>query len=189
MLTAAKRRAGGRARRGAAAACGLAAGALLAGRCYVRTAATAHGDFALPGLRAAAEVDWDAHDVPSVRAGSRADAYRALGFLHARDRLWQMDRLRRAGRGRMSEVYGADLVETDRFLRTLGVARAAERDEALLDPDDRALLAAYAEGVNAWLAARPGALPPEFLALRYEPEPWAVGDSLAVAKLMAWNQA
>jgi penicillin amidase len=119
------------------------------------------------------------------------DLFAALGFLHAQDRLWQMEMLRRAGQGRLSEIFGERTFFSDVFLRTLDLYGHAERSFAALSPATRASLEAYARGVNAFMARRTGLLeprlPPEFLILRHVPEPWRPADSLVVTKMMALN--
>jgi penicillin amidase len=146
-------------------------------------------DAALAGLGAPVEVWRDSLAVPHVWARSEADLFRAMGYVHAQDRLWQMELFRRVADGRMAEILGPDLVDTDRFLRTVGLGRAAAEDERLLEPAARALLQAYADGVNAWMRENPGPLPPEFVVLRFQPEPWKVRNTLSIAKIMAWDLA
>lgn len=146
-------------------------------------------DGSIPGLAAPVEVWRDSLGMPHLWAGSEADLFRAVGYVHAQDRLFQMEMFRRVADGRLAEVMGAELVETDRFLRTLGMGRAAAEQEAALAPEHRAMLQAYADGVNAWIRGRAGPLPPEFVALRFRPEPWTVRNSLSIAKIMAWDLA
>ncbi|HYJ79733.1 MAG TPA: penicillin acylase family protein [Longimicrobiaceae bacterium] len=168
----------------------LVAVALAVGRCYVGRAEADPGRNAvLPGLSGPVEVWRDSLGVPHVWAANEMDLFRAMGYVHAQDRLWQMELFRRVADGRMAEVLGGGLVDTDKFLRTVGMGRAAAENERALDPGQRALLQAYADGVNAWITSRPGPLPPEFLALRTEPEPWTVRNSLSIAKIMAWDLA
>lgn len=168
----------------------LAGAVLAAGRWYVSTAEADYGrDARLPGLGAPVEVWRDSLGVPHLWAADELDLARALGYVHAQDRLWQMEFFRRVADGRLAEVLGPRLVETDRFLRTLGMGRAAAENERVLDPEAAERLRAYAEGVNAWIAENPGALPPEFLALRFRPEPWTPRHSLAISKIMAWDLA
>ena len=143
------------------------------------------GRIALPGLAHDAEVIYDANGIPHIRAASLDDAYRALGFVHARDRLFQMDVMRRLAAGRLSEVIGPQTVPIDRAMRTLGIYRLAAQTLGRLPEKVRAYLQAYADGVNAYLKTRDGALPPEFLALGYRPEPWRPADSLVWGRLMA----
>jgi len=144
------------------------------------------GTLALPGLRAPVTVVRDAAGVPHIVAATDRDALMALGFVHAQDRLWQMEWQRRVGAGRLSEVVGEGALDIDRFLRTLGTYRAAEAAYWGLGAEGRDLLDAYVGGVNAFLASG-HPLPPEFLALQTRPEPWRAADSLVWAKMMAWN--
>lgn len=147
------------------------------------------GTVAIPGSGAPAEIVRDDRGVVHIFAATERDAYRALGYAHAQDRLWQMETMRRAGAGRLAELigvkYGDFALRTDRLMRTLGVRRSAEAMAATLSPDARAAFDAYAEGVNAYLETRSEALPLEFQLLRHTPEPWTVADSLVWAKLMA----
>ena len=122
---------------------------------------------------------------PTSSQKSTDDAYRALGFVHARDRLFQMDFMRRLGAGRLSEVTGRPTLRLDKTMRTLGLYRLEEETVKRLPPDARAALDAYSQGVNAFLSARSGALPPEFIVLRYRPEEWTPADSLVWGRLMA----
>lgn len=139
----------------------------------------------LPGLSANVRVWRDAHGVPHIFAENFDDAARALGYVHASERLYQMETQRRAGQGRLSEFAGSDLVGVDRFLRGLGLYRHAEASFAALDAETQARLNAYAAGVNAFLETHANALPPEFLLLGLKPEPWKPADSLVIAKLLA----
>ncbi len=168
----------------------LVVGGLVGARWYMGRAEPDPGrDAALAGLGAPVEVWRDSLAVPHLWARSEADLFRAMGYVHAQDRLWQMELFRRVADGRMAEILGPDLVDTDRFLRTVGMGRAASEDERLLDRRARALLQAYAEGVNAWMRENPGPLPPEFMVLGFEPEPWKVRNTLSIAKIMAWDLA
>ncbi|HEX6911451.1 MAG TPA: penicillin acylase family protein [Longimicrobium sp.] len=175
---------------GAAGLVLLAVAALAGAWWYVGRTAPDYGrGAAIAGLAAPVEVWRDSLGVPHVWAGGEADLFRAMGYVHAQDRLWQMELFRRMADGRMAEVMGAALVPTDRFMRTLGMGRAAAETERTLDGETRALLQAYADGVNAWIRDHTGPLPPEFLALRFKPEPWTVRNSLSVGKIMAWDLA
>ena len=144
------------------------------------------GEVELAGLGAAVEVLRDRHGIPHIYASSLEDAHLALGFVHAQDRLWQMEMNRRIGSGRLAEVLGREALDTDRFMRTLGLRRVAEANLAHYDAETRRLLDAYAAGVNAFLAARP-VLPPEFWLLGVTPEPWSAVDSIVWTKVMAWD--
>lgn len=146
------------------------------------------GTVEVAGLDGPVEILRDEHAIPVIRAVSERDAWLALGFVHGRDRLWQLEVTRRVGQGRLAELVGARALPLDRFMRTLGLARVAEEGLAAYRPDERALLEAYASGVNAAIAtARP--LPPEFQLLWHTPEPWRPQDSLLVHRLMALEVA
>ncbi len=143
------------------------------------------GELRLAGLAAPVTIARDALGVPLIEAASERDAAFALGFVHAQDRLWQMEMSRRIGAGRLAEVVGEPGLGTDRFMRLLGLYRAAEAALAHLSPEAIARLEAYAAGVNALIVDRHRPLPPEFLLLRHRPEPWRPADSLVLVKTMA----
>jgi penicillin amidase len=145
------------------------------------------GTLTLPGLKAPVDIVRDRHGVPHIYAGSVEDACFALGFVHAQDRLWQMEMNRRIGNGRLSEALGAATLDADKFLRTLSVRRVAEATLKVLNDKARSQLDAYAAGVNAFLAQRSGPLPPEFLLTGITPEPWQSADSVTWIKMMAWD--
>ena len=144
------------------------------------------GEIALAGLSAQVEVLRDRQAIPHIFASSERDAQFALGFVHAQDRLWQMEMNRRIASGRMAEALGSAALDTDRFLRTIGIRRVAEANVKHLDNESRALLEAYAAGVNAFLASKP-VLPIEFWIFGITPEPWSAVDSAAWGKMMAWD--
>jgi penicillin G amidase len=139
----------------------------------------------LPGLSSEARVWRDAHGVPHIFAGSMDDAARTLGYLHASERMFQMEILRRVGQGRMAEIRGPDLLPVDKFIRTMGFYREAETSLSALSRWAQSRLEAYAEGVNAFLASH--ALPPEFLLAGDRPEPWKPADSLVIGKIEAYQ--
>ncbi|MFM9844382.1 MAG: penicillin acylase family protein [Dongiaceae bacterium] len=143
------------------------------------------GEIIVPGLAAPVQILRDADGIVTIRAENDADAAFALGYVHAQDRLAQMEMMRRLVAGRLSEIVGSMTLSTDRTMRVLGLYRAAEQSEALLPDDARARLEAYAAGVNAYLDGHSGAWPPEFEVLRHRPEPWRVADSLAWGRIMA----
>ena len=151
------------------------------------------GSASLPGLDRPVEVLRDADAVPHIFAANEADAYYALGYVHAQDRLWQMESMRRLGSGRLAELFGTRFgdwtLRLDRLTRTLGFHRRAQESYALLSPEAKRALEAYAKGVNAYIATRAEALPIEFQLLRHEPEPWKPADSLVWGKLMALQLA
>lgn len=143
------------------------------------------GEEKLAALAAPVHVLRDENGAPHVFAGSAHDAYVALGYLHAQDRLFQMEMTRRAGAGRLAEVLGADLLGYDKKMRALGLARQAEKSFFHLPQDVKNDLGAYAEGVNAFLTQRKN--PPEFTLLGITPAPWAPWHGLIWAKMMAWQ--
>ncbi len=154
---------------------------------WFRLAASADrpdGPIEVAGLSDSVTVELDSLGIPTIRARTELDAWRALGYMHASDRLWQLEFLRRIASGRLAELFGEPAYPTDRVTRTLGLARMAREAAAMLTPDERAAVQSYAEGVNARLAAG-GPLPPEFRLLRVEPEPWTVEASLSIGLVMS----
>ncbi len=143
------------------------------------------GEITLPGLTGKVTVSRNDLGIPAIAAGSERDAYFALGFVHAQDRLFQMDMMRRNGQGRLAEVIGEPGLVHDRKSRGLGLYGNAKKSLATLPPPVLEALTAYSEGVNAYLAHHRGALPLEFTVLGYEPEQWAPVDSLLWGRLMA----
>ncbi|MGK9231243.1 penicillin acylase family protein [Inquilinus limosus] len=157
-----------------------------AGLWWLRTGVPAEsGTVALDDLSAPVRIYRDGHGIPTIFAETDGDAYFALGWLHAQDRLWQMELQRRVGAGRLAELVGESGLRMDKFMRTLGIYRLAEADVAGLSAETRAALDRYAAGVNAWIAGHDGALPPEFYLLGARPEPWRPADTLVWSKLMA----
>src|SRR3954469_4724205 len=119
------------------------------------------GEISVGGLGAPGGVVREEAGVPPIFAQAEADAQFALGFVHAQDRLWQLEMNRRIAAGRLAEVLGPAALDADRFLRTVGIRRAAETNVQHLDSATRALVRAYAAGVNAFLRSKP-VLPLEF---------------------------
>lgn len=147
------------------------------------------GELTLTELQAPVSVRYDERGVPHIKAENEADMYRALGYVHAQDRLFQMEMLRRLARGELAEVLGEKLVGTDRLFRTLGIRAHADEYAARLDPNSPAGLAmqAYLDGINQYQATRPKPL--EFDLLGIEPRPFTVSDTLSVAGYMAYSFA
>lgn len=143
-------------------------------------------DYAFPGLSAAVEVTEDQYGVPTIKGESEHDVAFVQGYIHARDRFFQMDYFRKLAQGRLAELVGEPALSTDIQLRTLGLGRAALTSWQKADAETRGLLQAYANGVNTWLANNP--LPPEYTVLELtKTETWTPNDSLAFAKLLAWD--
>ncbi len=151
------------------------------------------GEIRLPGLDGAVDVYRDSNGVPHIYASTEHDLFVAQGYVHAQDRFWQMDFQRHVGAGRLSELLGSSTMDTDIFLRTMGWERVSREELELQDPATRAILEAYAEGVNAYLADHSGTqLSLEYLFINllnrgYEPAPWTPLNTLTWAKAMAWD--
>jgi len=144
-----------------------------------------HGSLKMKGLSAPVEILRDHWGIPHIYARTTADVIFAQGFVHAQERLWQMDFNRRLVAGRLSEILGPVSVPLDRWMRTLTMRRVAEGEVEILDDESRQILETYAAGVNACMAREP--LPLEFRLLNFKPEPWIPADSLAWVKMMCWN--
>jgi len=161
----------------------------LAGAAYYwlirRPLPRAHGKLQLAGLEDQVRIIRDRWGVPHIYANNTRDLMFAQGFVHAQDRLWQMDLQRRLASGRLSEVLGKPALDLDRWMRILGLQRVAEQEIGLITSTVRADLDAYAAGINARI--NQGRLPLEFTLLRYKPEAWTIADSLAWVKMMAWG--
>ena len=172
----------------------LAAVGLIGGFLLVRRSFPGHqGLVQVDGLDAAVEVYRSPDGVPSIYASTEHDLFFAQGYVHAQDRFWQMDFFRHVGAGRLAEMLGAEVVETDAFLRTLGWEQVALHEWDQADPQTRAVLQAYANGVNAYIGGRSatqlslehgliGLLYPDYVI-----EPWTPVNSLTWAKSMAWD--
>lgn len=152
------------------------------------------GELEVAGLDAPVDVHRDPFGVPYLFADDLSDLFRAQGYVHAQDRFWQMDFYRHIGEGRLAELFGEEELDTDRFIRTMGWRRAAERDLEVLSDEALAALEAYAEGVNAWLDQNDDrtsrSLEYAILGLQnpdYDPEPWEPLDSATWLKIMAWD--
>lgn len=146
-------------------------------------------DFTLEGLTAPVEILRNNNNVPHIFAGTEADAFYALGFVHAQDRLWQMTMFRRTAQGRLSEIFGQRTVKIDELLRRLDLYTLAKSSVEAQDDRTKAALAAYAAGVNAWIgqvnAGARGRGAPEFFFFSNEIAAWSPADSVAIMKLMA----
>ncbi len=147
-----------------------------------------HQILRLPGLHHPVSVVIDDAGVPRIQAADLLDAAVATGYLHARDRMFQMELTRRVGSGRVSEIAGPGGLPIDRTMRTLGLRRLAEVSYPRLPAGTRAMFDAYALGVNAAIAARRRFIAPEFLVLG-RPEPWTPVDSLLWGRLMGLSLA
>jgi len=142
------------------------------------------GSAVLLGLQKEVTVDRDRWGVPHIRADSVEDLAEAQGYVMAQDRLWQMDLLRRVARGQISEILGKTTLAIDKDFRTLEFGRAADREVGLMDKDSRAIMEAYARGVNRFIEQHANHLPLEFSLLKYKPQPWQTADSLTISAYM-----
>jgi penicillin G amidase len=147
------------------------------------------GNLIIKGLDNEVDVFFDERGMPHIYAGTEKDLYFAVGFLMARERLWQMDLIRRATRGRLSEIFGAEYVETDLFLRSLCMT---EKSKLLLANASSEIILAmqyYCDGVNRYIADQGRKLPPEFRILSYKPDPWTLEDIANIIGYMGWDLA
>ncbi|MHB8929181.1 MAG: penicillin acylase family protein [Melioribacteraceae bacterium] len=145
------------------------------------------GEKRVKGLQANVEIYRDAYAVPMITAGNDEDAAFALGYVHAQERLFQMDIARRAGEGRLSEVLGAKTIPIDQMFRTAGIYKSVKENYDKLNPVSKKILEAYSKGVNAFINEAKGNYPVEFDVLGYDPYPWKPEHSLMIAKLMGWE--
>lgn len=145
------------------------------------------GELRVSGLSAPVSISRDAHGIPTLRADNVEDLMFALGFVHAQDRLWQLETHRRIGSGQLAEAFGESALETDRFLRALGVRRTAQAQWEAVQGETRRVIEAYAAGINAFVEQHMDARPPEFLVLGLQPGRWEPADTLAWATMMAWD--
>src|SRR6266851_7342135 len=153
---------------------------------YFPLASLAEPPVRLPGLHAEAEIVRDRSGIAHVRANDEHDLFLLQGWVHAEDRLFQMDVSRRRASGTLAELLGSGALPGDVQLRTFGLRRAAERSLPLVSARARAAVEAYAEGVNAFVFSHP--LPPEYAALQLTRFPrWTALDSGAVGKLIAFG--
>src|SRR5437660_1943068 len=172
----------------AVAAAGIAG---LAGGAYYmlmrRPLPQTNGTLRLADLHEHVEIITDRYGVPHIYAHNEDDLYFAQGYVHAQHRLWQMELNRRLASGRLSEIVGELTLETDRFMRRLGMHRAATDAVARLSPHSTRILDAYARGVNVYIDRHRNNLPIEFTILRLKPRSWQPADTIMWSKLMGWN--
>jgi penicillin amidase len=146
-----------------------------------------HGILSLPGLDDPVEVIRDRWGIPHIYARNIHDLFFSQGFVHAQDRLFQMEINRRTARGRLSELFGELALDTDRTSRTFGFHRLGAADWEDTSGDMRDIILAYSEGVNAFIESPDSSLPLEFSLLRHKPEPWEPLDSVSFARVMIWQ--
>ena len=145
------------------------------------------GEIALGSISSDTTIIRDGYAVPHIYADNTHDLYFALGYAQAQDRFFQMDFYRRVAYGRLSEILGKDLVDADKYLRTMGFVRTALVQSEKLTGHTQIMVNAYTEGVNYYIENRP--LPLEFKMLGYKPEPWQPLDSIAIGNLLTFQLA
>ncbi len=141
----------------------------------------------LEGMRSEVTVYRDAYAVPHIYADNEQDLYRATGYVMAQDRLWQMDLFRRATTGRLSEIFGPDLVETDLLMRALRIPEKSQLVLSRQSQEIHEILEAFADGVNQFIESHQNDLPLEFSLLGYKPEDWAPEHTANLIGYMAWD--
>ncbi|MBX7226466.1 MAG: penicillin acylase family protein [Chitinophagales bacterium] len=142
------------------------------------------GKISLDGLTEHVEIIRDQWGVPHIYASNMEDLLFAQGFVHAQDRLWQMEMHRRAARGKLAEILGEKGIETDKICRTMGYERVAKNDWDLYEDKEQRLIKAYISGINAFIKKHPDQYPVEFQLLKIKPEPWDVLDVGAFSRLL-----
>ncbi len=148
---------------------------------------TYDGQISVAGIKSEVNVYRNQWGIPLISANSDEDAAFAIGYVHAQERLFQMDIARRAGAGRLSEILGEETVPIDKMFRTVGIEKTAEESFPKLNPLSQKILIAYTKGVNSFINEAKGNYQVEFDALGYDPYAWKPEHSLIIAKLMAWE--
>ena len=166
---------------------GLLAAVVAAVIWWQRVLPVTEGYLQIAGLEGEVSIERDEAGIPTIRGPSRNAVLFGLGFVHAQDRLWQLETHRRIGSGRIAEAFGPAALDNDKFLRALGVRRAAATQWEHLGGEARAAVLAYTDGINAFIGSHMRARPPEFLILGLHPEPWTPEDTLAWGIMMAWD--
>ena len=147
------------------------------------------GTISLPGLDGHIEIIRDTHGIPHIQAISESDVFFAQGYVHAQDRLFQMELNRRVAHGRVSELFGKIGLETDRLARVLGFTRIGKKDWELFDERSKNIINSYIKGINAFLNQLDNKLPFEFSLIQHKPELWTHEDVLALTRLMIWQMS
>ncbi len=153
----------------------------------MRAQPTTNGNAKLVGLSANVSVVRDKNGIPHITAATEDDLFMAQGYVHAQDRLFQMELFRRAASGRLSEFAGTATQNSDEIMRAVGLRRTAQKEYEAMTADQRKPVDNYAKGVNAFIDSHKDALPLEFLILGFSPEPWSAVDSLAIGRQVPWT--
>lgn len=145
------------------------------------------GELKAPSLKSEVKIYFDSLAVPYIFAENNEDVAFTLGYLHASERMFSMDIIRRAGEGRLSEIFGVETLPFDKMFRTVGLSRTAKMIKEKMNPEGLKLLEAYSHGVNYYLEEKKNEYPVEFDVLGYEPEEWKPEHSIIVIRMMAWE--
>lgn len=142
----------------------------------------------LDGLQSQVDIHWDEFAVPHIYAGNEADLYYTMGYVHAQDRLWQMTLSQIAAEGRFAEFFGEELVPFDKYQRTLGFWKMAQKlEREVLSDQERAVLQSYSDGINAFIEENSNRLPVQFALTGIEPIKWEPTRTLAIIRMMGWE--
>lgn len=152
---------------------------------FIATKTKLDGEFTAPGLSATVTIKFDDNAIPHIQAQTNEDALFALGYLHASERPWQMEFNRRLASGKLSEILGPNTLGIDKFIRTLGIRRAAEKQFENYPIESKRMIQAYSDGVNEGYKRLGWALPAEFMILGTEPGIWSPADTVAWSLMMA----
>ena len=145
--------------------------------------------FSSDKIKASVKVYFNTFGIPSIQAQNNNDLFFAAGYVHARDRLWQMDIMRRTAYARLSEIFGKETLDLDKFFKSLSINEIVAKSFNKIDKKTLNALTAYSEGVNKFIEEHKSELPFEFQALSYLPEPWKPSDCIAVSKLVAFDMS
>ncbi len=148
-----------------------------------------NGELVIKGLEQEVTVYRDERGMPHIYAAGEHDLYLATGYIMAQERMWQMDLIRRATTGRLSELFGDDYIETDHFLRSLDMTAKSKMVLSSQEPEVTACLQAFADGVNNYISDAGKKLPPEFKILGYKPDEWKLEDIANIIGYMGWDLA
>lgn len=146
-------------------------------------------DIKLKGITGEVTVYRDTYAVPHVFAKNNNDLYHAVGYIMAQDRLWQMDLLRRITTGRLSVIFGSDMINADVLFRSLRITEKSEQMIRQISSEQKDALQAYADGVNQFMEQNGDKLPLEFSLLGYKPEKWEIVHTVNIVGYMGWNLA
>ena len=165
----------------------IAVGGFIFYRMLLSTLPSVSGEINSTNIKNNVKIYRDSMDVPYIVAENDIDAAFALGYVHAEDRMFSMDLIRRAGEGKLSEIIGSETVPFDKMFLTIGIKRTSEEILSQLDPVTLKLLQSYSDGVNLFIKEAKGNYPIEFDVLNYSPKLWSPLDCIVVGRMMAWE--